>query len=422
MDQLTSPDIPAWLCYVLVISLGMLVARDNVNQLLASQPGHWSFANTWALLGAHAAVPVVLFWFLDYTSALRDTSLFAALVVAFGYRQIFAGGIQGITMPGPTPRLWQPFEAWVGRISDQIATDYKNRRDLFDTEVRTFLASDTERIHGLVNASFTYTQDPAALAAARAALAAQAVPAGAPPESFEQWRCNEEVRILLNDLRMSQPVNYGRFLYQHQLITRWMYRNWRQSRQSRVVGWVATILIGLTIAAGAIFCYRSETVAFHYYQWRMTKAGVSERDRFRSKEYLVHQLQSAGQATPPDIAKLGAIVTPLINRLRFRGTPSLTADDILALFTDAHSLGVDRVVIPGLIDALRNPNEDLRLRIRRELSGLQQADFPKAVPEELADKWVPAKNESAVEIDHHVAAWQAWWKATQAAVPSPGRQ
>ena len=40
MEQLTSPDIPAWISYLLVLSLGMLVARSNVNQLLASQPGH----------------------------------------------------------------------------------------------------------------------------------------------------------------------------------------------------------------------------------------------------------------------------------------------------------------------------------------------------------------------------------------------
>src|SRR2546425_1150397 len=108
MEQITSPDLPAWLCYLLVLSVGMLVARENVNRLLASYPGHWSFGNTWALFWARAAIPVVLFWFLDYTAALRDTALFAALAVAIGYRQIFAGGIQGIAMPGQTPRLWQP--------------------------------------------------------------------------------------------------------------------------------------------------------------------------------------------------------------------------------------------------------------------------------------------------------------------------
>ena len=415
MEKLTSPDLAAWFCYLLVLSLGMLVARANVNRLLASQPGHWSFGNTWALFWAHATIPVMLFWFLDYTLALRDTALFGALVVAFGYRQIFAGGIQGITMPGQTPRLWQPFEAWVSSIKDQIATKYKDNRDLFDAKVRTYLASDAARMQELRRVSFTYTQDPVALATP---LAAQAAPVGVPPQSFDQWKNNEEVRILLNDLRKSQPANYGFFLYQNSLITRWMYHNWRQSQRSRWVGWVVTVLIAVAIAVGVWVCYRSERVAFWYYQWRLTKAGVSERDSFRSREYIVRRLETAGQAVPPDAQRITAMVSPLIARLRFRSTAPQTADDILALFIDAHSPGADRVVIPQLIEALRNPNEDLRLRIRRALSGLQQADYPKTVPDDLADKWVPAKNESAVEIDRHVQAWQAWWRMAQAA-PSP---
>jgi hypothetical protein len=413
MDQITSPDLPAWFCYLLVLSLGMLVARANVNRLLASQPGHWGFANTWALFWAHATVPVILFWFLDYTSVLRDSALFGALVVTFGYRQIFAGGIQGITMPGQTPRLWQPFEAWVGQIKDRIATDYKDSRDLFDVKVRTYLASDAARMQDLRGVCFTYTQDPVALATPLAALAAQVAPSGAPPQSFDQWRNNEEVRILLNDLRKSQPASYGLFLYQNGLITRWMYLNWRQSRQSKFAGWVVAIVIGVAIGVGAWACYQNQWVAFSYYQWRLTKVGASNREHFRSHEYLARHLEAAAQAKPADFGQIRAIVSPLILRLHFRDTAPQTADDILALLIDAHSPATDRVVIPPLIEALRNPNEDLRLRIRRALSGLQQADYPETLPEDLADKWVPAKDESAVDIDRHVQAWQTWWRTAQ---------
>lgn len=413
MEQFPSPDFPGWFCYLLVLTLGMLVARANVNRLLASQPGHWGFANTWALFWAHAAIPVVLFWFLDYTSALRDSALFGALVVAFGYRQIFAGGIQGITMPGQTPRLWQPFEAWVSIIKDQIATEYKDSRDLFDTKVRTYLASDAARMQELRGVSFAYTQDPAVLAAQLDAVAAKPIPAGAPQQSFDQWKKNEEVRVLLNDLRKSQPASYGFFLYQKRLITGWMHHNWRQSQQSRLAGWVGTVIIGLVIGVSACFCYRSERVAFWYYDWRLTKAGGSDRERFRSHEYLARHLEKAAATAPPDTHQIAAIVNPLIGRLSFRGTAPQTADDILALFIDAHSPSADLVVIPRLIESLRNPNEDLRLRIRRALSGLQRADYTKTVPDDLADKWVPAKDESAVEIDRHVQAWQVWWRAAQ---------
>lgn len=419
MDQITSPDLPAWFCYLLVLSLGMAVARANVNGLLASQPGHWGFVNTWVLFWAHAFMPVVLFWFLDYTSALRDTALFGALVVAFGYRQIFAGGIQGITMPGQTPRLWQPFEAWVSRIKDQIATQYTDSRSLFDADVREYLASDPKRIDGLRALSFTYTSDPAALSGQLTKLASQKAPDEATAQSFDKWRNNEQARLLVNDLRMSHPVHYGAFLYRNRLITRSMYYDWRQSRQSQWAGWVGAALIILAIGFGALECYRSDRVAIWYYRWRLTKAGVSDYDRFRSREHLASRLEVAGHAAPPDAQRIAAVVSPLMASLRFRDTSPQVADDILALFIDSHSLGEDRVVIPGLIEALRNPNEDLRLRIRRAVSGLQQADFPKNVPDDVADKWVPAKNENPIDIDRHVQAWQAWWRGVQAAPPPP---
>jgi len=122
VDHTLSPDLPAYLCYGIVLALGVLVARATVNSLLAAQLSRWGDPNTWALFAAHTALPVVLFWFLDYTSALSDSSLFGALVVAFGYKQIFAGGVQGITMSRQTPRLWQPFEAWVSQIKESIVT------------------------------------------------------------------------------------------------------------------------------------------------------------------------------------------------------------------------------------------------------------------------------------------------------------
>src|ERR1041384_42499 len=115
MNQLVSPELSVYVCYLLVLLLGMWSAASQINRLLDSSPDRWNFGGTWLVFSAHVAIPLLLFWFLDYSNALHDTSLFAALVVALGYRQIFAGGVQGIMMPGQTPALWKPFEAWVGR-------------------------------------------------------------------------------------------------------------------------------------------------------------------------------------------------------------------------------------------------------------------------------------------------------------------
>jgi hypothetical protein len=420
MEQFSSPDLPAWLCYLIVLTLGMLVARSTVNALLAAQPSRWGYLNTWALFGAHSAIPLGLFWFLDYTSALRDSALFSALVVAFGYRQIFAGGVQGITMPGQTPKLWQPFEMWVSAIKTKIVAEDLDSQNLFDTRVRTYLAATPQRLEKLRGVSFQYTQDPNALAALLGALDAKSAPSGAPSDSFSRWKDNEQVRILLNDLRKSQPSSYGFFLRENGILSIWMYRNWLQSARSRITGWIGTIFIAIAIIVGAWTCYQNRGISLTYYHWRLTKPGASNHERFRSHEYLAGRMAAEARATPQDPAQVSAIVSPLVTPLRYRDTKPPTADDILSLFVDAHSRAVDSIVVPQLIEALRNPNEDLRLRIRRALTGLQQADYPKTVPSDKADKWVPAKDESAVDIDGRVQEWQNWWKAAQAESSTPG--
>src|SRR5438045_1921663 len=112
MEQVASPDFPAYICYLIVFFLGSLVAFSKVNRLMASSPGRWGSLGTWWVFVAYTAVPILLFWLLDYTNALHDTSLFAALLIALGYRQILAGEVKGIAAPGQVSKLWSPIEAW----------------------------------------------------------------------------------------------------------------------------------------------------------------------------------------------------------------------------------------------------------------------------------------------------------------------
>ena len=149
MTGFASPDLPAFWCYAIVFAVGAIVSASVVNQLLSQYPDRWAFAGTLMLFVAHTCVPVALFWFLDYAGALHDTSLFAALVVAVGYKQIFAGGIEGITLPGQTSRLWQPFEAWVKRVGDRVQAQQKVHLDRFTEAVKIFIRETPSRIEKL---------------------------------------------------------------------------------------------------------------------------------------------------------------------------------------------------------------------------------------------------------------------------------
>jgi len=417
MEHILSPDLPAYLCYAIVLALGALVAGGTINALLAAQSSRWGYWNTWALFAAHTAIPVALFWFLDYTSALRDSSLFGALVVAFGYKQIFAGGVQGITMPGQTPRLWQPFEAWVSQIKDKIVTVDQKSRDLFNTRVRAHIAGSPERLTQLRDLTFANTQDPTALSNQLAALLATPPPPTASPESFAQWLHSEEVQLLLSDLRRSQPSSYDFLLMETQTVKFWMYKNWRRSTRSRIAAWLVpiTLLLGVGLAAWTVLS--NHTVALKYAQWRFTKANASPTEHFRAQEYLLGRMGAASQA-PDSTDQIGAIIAPLTLKLRFKDISPQTAEDILGLLVESQSCKADPVVIPQLIEALRNPNDAIRLQTLRSLSRIRENHYPRVPPPEadVIPKWIPNKDESAISIDQHVRSWENWWGTTAMSV------
>src|SRR5262245_8187541 len=134
--MLPSPDVPAYLCYGVVLLVGALVALAKVNEPLSVFSDRWAFAGTWQLFLAYTLLPVILFLFLDYVSVIQDTSLFAALLIAVGYQQLLVGGrqdtIQNISIPEPVVSLWKPFKAWVDKLIDRIATKQKQYYDYFD--------------------------------------------------------------------------------------------------------------------------------------------------------------------------------------------------------------------------------------------------------------------------------------------------
>lgn len=99
MDLTVSPDFDARICYGVAILIGILVGLVRVNSLLHNTRAAWLIPETWLLLFAYSLVPPLLFWMLDRTGAINDTSLFAAFLVAIAYQQIITGGYEGISAP-----------------------------------------------------------------------------------------------------------------------------------------------------------------------------------------------------------------------------------------------------------------------------------------------------------------------------------
>ncbi len=411
MDQIGSPDVPAFANYLLVLIVGMMVARSQVNRLLPAYPQRWGFLSTWTMFWAHAAIPVGLFWFLDYTNAVRDTSLFAALLVAFGYRQIFVGGVDSIRLPGQTQRLWQPFEAWVTRVVQRINVAWKRYRDRFDDRVVSFLADDPERTEKLMTAAYLRTVGWAQLEKALADLDSQAAPKGMSADAFSKIQQRKRVSLLLNDLQSAAGDNYGYFLYRAGVIPGGRYVLWFGNTRSRVIAGLVSAAVAAVLILGTYEAYGNQSLRIRYDQWRFMKTNNSDLDRFRSRKHLVGLLQAASASASPDV--VNQVLTPMLFVLRYRGCSNKVAEDVLDLVWATHRPIVDAVAIPELIEALRTENSDIRLRVLRTLLDLAEHDYNE--DRNRADSklhgeagWIPAKDDSPGAIDAHVKVWESW--------------
>lgn len=416
MAGFASPDVPSYVCYAIVLVFGLIVAWSTVDRLLEGYPDHWAFASTWALFAAHAVLPVVLFWFLDYTSALHDTSILAALLISFGYRQIFAGGVQGVTLPGQTSALWKPFEAWVSAVADRIGSKQKLYLDRFDEQVRALIVADPPRMASLETLVLSNTRDVAAL---QAALQANSATGNA--EADRRRRLD----TLWRDLRASQPRDYGWLLHKRGIVRLWRYWMWLGNGRAKLISGASIVaailaLVGLStwMSGDPVGVARRQAGLIRYHQWRLLKPNATERDQWRSVEFLAEQVRSAGaEASAGHAASAEALLSPLLRELRFPAVGDRQVRAILTLVVNGHAPPVNSYVVPELIESLRTASEGVRLQIRNALVAIQKADYPNAKLSDTLAKWDPKKDESAGDLDERVRAWQAWWQTAARSGP-----
>jgi hypothetical protein len=413
-----SPDLPAYWCYAIVFAVGAIVSASVVNQLLSQYPDRWAFAGTLTLFAAHTCVPVALFWFLDYTGALHDTSLFAALVVAIGYKQIFAGGIQGITLPGQTSRLWQPFEAWVKSVGERVQQQQKLHLDRFTEAVKIFIRGTPSQMQAFEALVRARTKDYPALDTALSDIRAM------PPQAGVEARALDR---LWSELRMSEPDNWGYLLRRQGLIPVGRYWLYLKNGRSRLVSGALIIVVSVGLWSGMQFVLSGESEWMTaYHQWRLLKVTATERDRFRTYATLrnrvrdaVASIDTSGSSVDSQRARIRTALAPLIASLKYKELAARQCDDILRLVVDVHARPVDEVVLPDLIDALRTENSYSRAAIQQVLIGLQKADYGTAALPAALSSWTPSKDDTPLTIDQNARTWMAWWNAGNPGEPKP---
>jgi hypothetical protein len=393
---------------LVVLLVGVVIARGAVNKLLDSSYGRWSFGQTWLLFYTQSLIPVVLFWFLDYTSVIHDTSLFAALAVAAGYQQIFAGGIKDITLPGQTSKLWQPFEAWRNNVINSIAIRARQRLDKFDLRVATYCADDPARLATLSKTVVQYASDPVDLATRTAAADVST------PE-----RKLSLAKMLIRELRSVDLAGYGGILNRAALVPASWYlfriTPGRRASWGALLGTTVLIFIFFLLLGAAPLSPESDLLG-PYQRWRLTKANASARDRFRTNEYFLGVLSPDAD---PSVAISGSKVLPAdpdpsvaisssIKELRYRGISPDVVKEFINLASHSKPHWVRNFWLPQFAAGLQNPNLETRARLHAAMLVLVDdaalgADLPQAIRE-----WKTSSDAQQGDMDVLARDWEKW--------------
>lgn len=392
MDLTVSPDLEAYWCYAIVFALGLVVARRQVAQKMSSFKGAWINLQTWLLFLAYSLLPVGLFWLLDRTGAIHDTSLFAALIVGFGYRQILEGSLNSISASGDVSAFWKPFVAWADEVALGITRRIIRRDTRFRERVISQLAKDStqlERLRVLVE-SRTPPADLPKLE--QALLDVETAYRALGQETIDE----NKAKLLYEKVTALEDFEY--LLYRRGITKQWTYVWYAQEWRSKALalGVAAALAVSLVLAVGQLTTPKNWVA---YYAWRLRKAGTTELDRYRTRRelraWLAHQDQRTAYATCERLAGL-------LQR------PDLTMDrveSLLQLLIENHraAAGSERLVA-SLIDSLRSENLDIRVRVQTALTYLA-ARWRLAVPPDLT-QWNPSLKIGPTELEHRVESWQ----------------
>jgi len=370
-----------------VLVLGLITALGQMSKRLAKLPGKWIMVNTWLLFFAYTFTPVALFWLLDRSNAIHDTSLFAAILVGLGYQQVLSGELTSIRAPGDISKVWQPFAAWADLVADRIRNRILRNESLFDERLLAAVREDATKFENLRALALTHTKDVTALDAAVHKIKNQKALLG------DAGVLTKTAEVLYDDLKVSEYETWPFLLYQNKITSAWNYRwHGQEGRSKMAAGAVAIVLIGIV----ALVAYNAWTPENRgrYYVWRLEKSNNTDQDRFRAGRQLITCLKETRNPYP-QLALL----------LRDDGVPIKTAENVLSLLVESRDIAsTHQVDLPPLLaEALRTTNPDIRMRVHSVL--LYLADERKADVGSLKD-WKPSAKDSATDVDNMIKQWK----------------
>jgi hypothetical protein len=395
MDLSVSPDIEAYWSYLIVLVLGVFVAIRQVSTRLEGFKDVWLVGDTWVLFFAYVAVPLALFWLLDRTDAVKDSSLFAALLVGVGYERILAGGNGGLAAPQSVAGYWSPFVAYANRVAEKIRNAARRADRRLQKRLLARIVADPARYQALVDLARSLTPDVAALDGELAKVDATA-------GLGEVAKLERKAGILYEEIRGTDDFLYE--LREKHLVT----PGWYAWHAYQLGSKLSALLVALAVAAAILYALDRTSLPrleVDYALWRIEKANASGADLFRAERRLKRRLHDAD----PSVAARAFV--RLAERLRAPEPTLVRIDSLLQIALGSRCAAASRGIdLPGLlVEGLTATNADVRARVHRAL--LYLAEGQRAAPPAELGAWSPSEGDSVTDLQRRVTRWRDYWRA-----------
>lgn len=436
MDLSFSPDLPAWICYLVVLFFGVLAGWREVIAQLRDTFVIWRYPAAWALVFILAVGPVLLFWLLDRVGALHDTSLIAAAIVGIAYTQIIKGDAQ-YKAPGETSPFWNFLSWWRDRVAKTVQDRVGSNRRTFDQIVCSFLAAPTKAgtpatpapagqpprtpLEEVTAIALKHAADPADL---RARIDAERRRLeGVTPALAADVVDFKVAEFVYREMIRTDEPGYRKLLVTEGLIPSWLVDKYFGSRRGRLfVGFAfPTVVVALLLA---VLFDRTGAVTYlerEYLISRLNKQSGTANDLDRVTARLIRlvaeeQRTAAGKSVVADFWLL-----PLMNVLNDSTLHMSRIDATLRVFLAARDKNMidQRLLAELLLMTLRSANVDVRQRVHLGLVYLS----PESKLDKEKDKekisaafkslsaWNPTAGDSTTEIEAKIDEWRSYWMA-----------
>jgi len=393
VDLNVSPDLEAYYCYGLVLALGALTGARQVAIRLGGIRGIWFLPRTWLLFAAYVAVPLGLFWLLDRTGAINDTSFFAAVLVGVGYERIITGGSETLQAPGEASRFWTPFLAYADRVERLVREQIARSQARLDERVIGAIVNDPQRFEALEALAMSRSPDMQNLQSQLTAINQTGANRG------EAALLERKARLLYGVL-VAIPDGY--FLMKSKGIISpslyWFYLKRIGTFFQSTVAFL--FLIAIIFSTVWYFDPDYEADLARYYVWRISKTNSTSYDQFRARQRLLNLMND------PTVAARAS--GDLAGLLRRPGFPMDRVDLVLQTVLESNARPPNKTAVPlRLVEALRSGNVDARARINDVLKFLA-VSCPTKLDEEI-DRWQPNKGDSTVVLEGKIKYWADYW-------------